>query len=70
MAVGFGARPHADGIDAVYYVAQKNYPIEFAEMEFGVRVEGYAMHTDSGGPGRSAAAAASCATCGSSATRR
>ena len=51
LAVGFGARPHADGIDAVYYVAQKNYPIEFAEMEFGVRVEGYAMHTDFGGPG-------------------
>src|ERR1041384_1165523 len=51
LAVGFGPRPHADGIDAVYYVAQKNYPLEFAEMEFGVRVEGYAMHTDSGGPG-------------------
>src|SRR4051812_1380732 len=51
LAVGFGARPHADGIDAVYYVAQKNYPIEFAEMEFGVRIEAYAMHTDSGGPG-------------------
>jgi N-methylhydantoinase B len=52
LAVGFGARPHADGIDAVYYVAQKNYPVEFAEMEFGVRIEGYAIHTDSGGPGR------------------
>ena len=51
LAVGFGARPHADGIDAVYYVAQKNYPVEFAEMEFGVRIEGYAIHTDSGGPG-------------------
>jgi len=51
LAVGFGARPHADGIDAVYYVAQKNYPIEFAEMEFGVRIEGYAMNMDSGGPG-------------------
>jgi N-methylhydantoinase B len=51
LAVGFGARPHADGIDAVYYVAQKNYPIEFAEMEFCVRIEAYAMHTDSGGPG-------------------
>jgi N-methylhydantoinase B len=51
LAVGFGARPHADGIDAVYYVAQKNYPVEFAEMEFGVRVETYAIHTDSGGPG-------------------
>lgn len=52
LAVGFGARPHGDGIDAVYYVAQKNYPVEFAEMEFGVLVEGYAIHTDSGGPGR------------------
>ncbi len=52
LAVGFGARPMADGIDAVYYVAQKNYPVEFAEMEFGVQIEGYRMHTDSGGPGR------------------
>jgi N-methylhydantoinase B len=52
LAVGFGARPTADGIDAVYYVAQKNYPVEFAEMEFGVRVEGYGIHIDSGGPGR------------------
>jgi N-methylhydantoinase B len=51
LAVGFGARPHADGIDAVYYVAQKNYPIEFAEMEFGVQVEAYSIHQDSGGPG-------------------
>jgi N-methylhydantoinase B len=51
MAVGFGARPFADGIDAVYYVAQKNYPVEFAEMEFGVRIERYSMHCDSGGPG-------------------
>ena len=51
MAVGFGARPFADGIDAVYYVAQKNYPVEFAEMEFGVRVERYSIHRDSGGPG-------------------
>lgn len=51
MAVGFGARPFADGIDAVYYVAQKNYPIEFAEMEFGMRVERYGLHRDSGGPG-------------------
>jgi N-methylhydantoinase B len=52
LAVGFGARTYADGIDAVYYVAQKNYPIEFAEMEFGVRVERYGLHHDSGGPGR------------------
>ncbi len=51
MAVGFGARPFADGIDAVYYVAQKNYPVEFTEMEFGVRIERYSIHRDSGGPG-------------------
>ncbi|MCR9073212.1 MAG: hydantoinase B/oxoprolinase family protein [Alphaproteobacteria bacterium] len=52
LAVGFGARSFADGIDAVYYVAQKNYPIEFAEMEFGIRIEGFRIHRDSGGPGR------------------
>ena len=52
LAVGFGARTYADGIDAVYYIAQKNYPIEFAEMEFGVQIEAFRMHQDSGGPGR------------------
>ena len=52
LAVGFGARTYADGIDAVYYVAQKNYPLEFAEMEFGVEIEAFRIHVDSGGPGR------------------
>lgn len=52
LSVGFGARRFADGIDAVYYVAQENYPIEFAELEFGVRIEAFRIHTDSGGPGR------------------
>jgi N-methylhydantoinase B len=52
LGVGFGARPFADGPDGIYYVAQKNYPVEFAEMEFGVRIERYSMHPDSGGPGR------------------
>ncbi|MCZ6844239.1 MAG: hydantoinase B/oxoprolinase family protein [SAR324 cluster bacterium] len=52
LAVGFGARPFADGIDAVYSVAQKNYPVEFAEMEFGMRVEAFRIHRDSGGAGR------------------
>jgi N-methylhydantoinase B len=52
LAVGFGARPTADGTDAVYYVAQENYPVEFAEMEFGLRVEAFSIHLDSGGPGR------------------
>jgi len=52
LAVGFGARTFADGIDAVYYVAQENYPVEFAEMEFGVEIERFGIHEDSGGPGR------------------
>ena len=52
LGVGFGARTYADGIDAVYYVAQKNYPLEFAEMEFGVEIEAFRIHADSGGPGR------------------
>ena len=51
LGVGFGARVSSDGIDAVYFVAQKNYPVEFAEMEFGVRIEAYRIHKDSGGPG-------------------
>ncbi len=51
LAVGFGARTFADGIDAVYYVAQKNYPVEFAETEFGAQIEAFRIHTDSGGPG-------------------
>lgn len=52
LSVGFGARTFADGIDAVYYVAQENYPIEFAEMEFGVEIEAFGVHRDSGGAGR------------------
>ncbi len=52
LAVGFGARTYADGTDAVYYVAQKNYPLEFAEMEFGVEIEAFRIHVDSGGSGR------------------
>ncbi|MEM7745019.1 MAG: hydantoinase B/oxoprolinase family protein [Pseudomonadota bacterium] len=52
LSVGFGARTFADGIDAVYFVAQENYPIEFAEMEFGVEIEAFGIHRDSGGAGR------------------
>ncbi len=52
LAVGFGARTFANGLDAVYYVAQENYPIEFAEMEFGVEIEHFGIHCDSGGAGR------------------
>jgi N-methylhydantoinase B len=49
--VGYGARPFADGLDAIYYVAQKNYPAEFLEMVFPMRLRQYALHRDSGGPG-------------------
>ncbi len=52
VAVGYGARPFADGLDAIYYVAQKNYPAEFMEMVFPLRLRQYAIHRDSGGPGR------------------
>jgi N-methylhydantoinase B len=51
IAVGYGARPTADGLDAIYYVAQKNYPAEFMEMVFPMRLRQYALHRDSGGPG-------------------
>ncbi len=51
VAVGYGARPTADGLDAIYYVAQKNYPAEFMEMVFPMRLRQYALHQDSGGPG-------------------
>lgn len=52
VAVGHGARPHADGIDAVYYVAQKNYPVEFVEQNYPLRVRRYSINCNSGGPGR------------------
>lgn len=52
LAVGYGARPTADGTDAIYFVGQENYPMEFVEMGFPVRVRTYALNPDSGGPGR------------------
>ncbi|MEV8515195.1 hydantoinase B/oxoprolinase family protein [Dactylosporangium sp. NPDC051484] len=51
MASGRGARPYADGSDAIYHVGQKNYPIEYIEMSYPVRLEEYSIHPDSGGPG-------------------
>ena len=32
VGVGYGARPFADGNDAVYLVAQENYPAEFLDI--------------------------------------
>ena len=52
VAVGNGARPHADGIDAVYFVAQENYPAEFLDSSYPVRLLRYEIHCDSAGPGR------------------
>jgi N-methylhydantoinase B len=51
LGVGLGARPFADGIDAIYYIAQENYPVEYVEKDFPLRIEQYAMRPDSGGPG-------------------
>jgi N-methylhydantoinase B len=52
VGVGYGARPFADGTDAVYFVAQENYPVEFMELAYPVRLRAYGIHRDSGGAGR------------------
>lgn len=35
----------------IYYIAQENYPVEYVEKEFPLRIEQYAARPDSGGPG-------------------
>ncbi len=52
IAVGHGARPSGDGLDAIYQRHNENYPAEFMEMEYPLRLERYAISTDSGGPGK------------------
>lgn len=52
IGVGYGARPFADGTDAVYFVAQENYPVEFLELGYPVRLRAYSIVADSGGAGR------------------
>ena len=52
LGVGYGGRETADGIDAAYFVAQENYPVEFLETSYPVRLTTYAIAEDSGGPGR------------------
>jgi N-methylhydantoinase B len=52
VGVGYGARSFADGLDAVYFVAQENYPVEFLELAYPVRLRRYGVMIDSGGPGR------------------
>src|SRR5499425_3071502 len=51
LGVGLGARPFADGVDVIYYIAQENYPVEYVERDFPLRVERYAVRPNSGGPG-------------------
>jgi len=52
IAVGHGARPFADGLDAIYSRHNENYPAEFMDMEYPLRMERYAINPDSGGPGK------------------
>ena len=52
VGAGLGARPYADGVSAIYFTAQENFPVEFIEREHGLEVERYAINPDSGGPGR------------------
>jgi N-methylhydantoinase B len=53
IGVGQGARPFGDGLDVIYSSrGQKNFPMEFIEHEFPVRMLRYAIHQDSGGAGK------------------
>lgn len=51
VGAGLGARPFADGVNAIYFIAQRNFPIEFIEDEHPIRVEAFGINPDSGGPG-------------------
>ncbi len=52
VAVGYGGRATADGHDAIYLVAQENYPAEFVEAAYPLRVRRYSINADTGGAGR------------------
>jgi N-methylhydantoinase B len=53
FGAGSGARPYADGTDAVDLVPySKNLPAEFIEQRFPVTVERVGLAIDSGGPGK------------------
>ena len=53
FGAGSGARPTADGTDAVDLVPySKNLPAEFIEQRFPVTVERVGLAKDSGGPGK------------------
>ena len=53
FGAGSGARPYADGTDAVDLVPySKNLPAEFVEQRFPVKIERVGLAIDSGGPGK------------------
>ena len=52
VAVGHGGKPASDGHDAIYGPGQHNYPVEYMERRFPVRIDLYGINLDSGGPGR------------------
>ncbi|MFF4779244.1 hydantoinase B/oxoprolinase family protein [Microtetraspora fusca] len=52
LGVGFGGRPFGDGPDVIYGMAQRNYPVEFVEPTYPVRIRSYRINDGSGGPGR------------------
>ncbi|HTW97787.1 MAG TPA: hydantoinase B/oxoprolinase family protein, partial [Acidimicrobiales bacterium] len=54
-AGGWGGNPGADGESALINLTNrsfKNIPVEVYESKFPVRIERFAIRTDSGGPGR------------------
>jgi N-methylhydantoinase B len=52
IGVGYGARPDSDGNDAIYLTGNENYPAEFLEAVYPLRVRRYAINPDTGGAGR------------------
>ena len=52
IGVGYGARPFADGNNGIYLSANENYPAEFVESAYPLRIRRYAIAPDSGGAGR------------------
>lgn len=52
LGVGCGAKPFGDGADAIYGPSQRNFPCEYMELNYPIRLEHYGINPDSGGPGR------------------
>ncbi len=70
IGVGYGARQTADGIDAVYFVAQENYPVEFLDSAIRCGCSPMASCRIPAARGAIAAAAASYGNTRSSPRRR